>query len=44
MRLRPTLIFTPYLTAVGAGMVALAMAVSGATVDEQTNSDLCMVI
>jgi outer membrane usher protein FimD/PapC len=25
MRLRPTLIFTPYLTAVGAGMVALAM-------------------
>jgi phage terminase large subunit-like protein len=26
------------------GMVALAMAVSGATVDEQINSDLCMVI
>jgi phage terminase large subunit-like protein len=26
------------------GMVALAMAVSGATVDEQTTSDLCMVI
>jgi len=25
MRLRPTLIFTPYLSAVGAGMVALAM-------------------